>query len=146
MPWWFRLLFYASLGVAAEIVFTATGTKLGLALTPDMDDPGTRAGWRLKGHSFLWMLPIYGFGLLGAFEPLHDRVRAWPWPARGAVYATALLAIEMILGEVTSRIAREHVWRWTGPGAVRGHIMLSMTPVWFGVGLAVEPLHDLMVR
>lgn len=73
MPLEFRLLFYACLGVASEVVFTALCARLGAVRTPDLDDAEARAGWRLKGHSFVWMLPIYRFGLAGlALEPLAD--------------------------------------------------------------------------
>lgn len=144
MPAWFRLLFYASAGVAAEVAFTAVGAKLGLRPTPDMDDPGARRSLRLKGHSFVWMFPIYGLGLLYGFEPLHVAIGSWPLAARGAVYVAAVFAAELAAGVITKVLAREHVWRWQGRDAVGGHVKLSMAPAWLALGIAAERLHDVM--
>ena len=145
MPVWFRLLFYACLGVAGEVVFTAVCAKLGIRLTPDLDDPEARRAWRLKGHSFVWMIPIYGVGLLG-FELVHDQLRAAAWPVRGAAYLTGLYAAELAAGVALVRLTGDHVWRWQGRGAIGGHIHLAMAPFWFAAGLVLEPLHDFLTR
>jgi hypothetical protein len=140
-----RLLFYACLGVAAEVVFTALCARMGIALTPDMDDPEARAGWRLKGHSFVWMLPIYGVGL-GVFEIVHDLLRHHSWLLRGCTYVAALYAIELAASLALGRLTGAHVWRWVGRGALGGHVHLAMAPLWFAATLALEPLHDLLMR
>jgi hypothetical protein len=145
VPVWFRVLFYACLGVAAEIVFTAACAKAGLRLTPDLDDAPARRSWRLKGHSFIWMFPIYGVGLLG-FEYVHDALRATPWMVRGLTYVAALFLVEYAAGAALTRLTGARVWRWIGPGAIHGHIHLAMAPVWFAATLALEPLHDLLMR
>jgi hypothetical protein len=145
VPLGFRLLFYACLGVAGEVVFTAVCARLGIVLTPDMDDAEARTGWRLKGHSFVWMLPIYGLGL-AAFEVVHDLLRGEPWMVRGLAYVGALYAIELAASLLLVRWTGAHVWRWVGRGAVGGHVHLAMAPLWFAAALALEPLHDLLVR
>ena len=145
MPVWVRVLFYACLGVTAEIVFTAVCAKIGLRLTPDLDDAPARRSWRLKGHSFVWMLPIYGFGLL-SFEYVHDTLRSAPWLVRGVTYVATLFAVEFASGELLERLTGGRVWRWVGPGAIRGHVHLAMAPAWLVATLALEPLHDLMTR
>jgi hypothetical protein len=139
-----RLLFYACLGVTGEVVFTALCARLGVALTADVrDDTEARASWRLKGHSFVWMIPIYGFGLLG-FEMVHDIVRPEPWLVRGLVYVAGLYVIEHASGTVLERLTGAPIWRWTGPGAWR-HVHAAMAVVWLALGLALEPLHDALV-
>ncbi len=140
-----RLLFYASLGVTGEVVFTAVCARLGIVLTADLDDPEARSSWRLKGHSFVWMLPIYGFGFLG-FELVHDALRAEPWLLRGAVYVAALYAIELAASLALIRLTGAHVWRWVGRGAIGGHIHLAMAPMWFAAALSLEWLHDSLLR
>ena len=145
MPVWFRLLFYACLGVAAEIPFTAVCAKIGLRLTPDLDDPTARTSWRLKGHSFVWMFPIYGLGLLG-FEHVHDLLRTAPWGLRGTAYVVALYALEFASGAALVTLTGGHVWRWNGRGSLGGHIHLAMAPLWFMATLALEPLHDTLTR
>jgi uncharacterized membrane protein len=145
MPIWFHVMFYACLGVAAEVVFTAVCARLGLRITADLDDPEARSSLRLKGHSFLWMLPIYGFGLL-AFEVTHDAVRAAPWIVRGLTYVTALYMLEYAAGALLLRLTGAHVWRWTGRANIAGHIHLAMAPLWLAAALALEPLHDVLTR
>lgn len=145
MPIWFRLLFYACLGVAAEVLITAVWARLGILVTADVADPEARAGWRLKGHSFVWMFPIYGLGLLG-FEAAHDALRTMPWLGRGLAYVTALYATELAASVLLVRITGAHVWCWVGRGAIGGHIHVALAPLWFVAGLALEPLHDILIR
>ncbi len=145
MPIGLRILFYACLGVAGEVVFTAVCARLGLVVTADLDEPEARAGWRLKGHSFVWMLPIYGLGLLG-FEVVHDLVRAEPWLVRGLLYVALLYAIELGASAALVRLTGAHVWRWVGRGSVGGHVHLAMAPLWLAATLVLERLHDALVR
>ncbi len=144
VPVWIRVLFYACLGVTGEVVFTALAARAGIGLTADVGaDAEARRSWRLRGHSFLWMLPIYGLGLLG-FERVHDALRTAPWVWRGLAYVAALYGIEHASGAVLERLTGERVWRWTGPGAAR-HVHLAMAPVWFALAFLLEPLHDVLV-
>jgi hypothetical protein len=145
MPLGLRLLFYACLGVTAEVVFTAFAARFGIVLTADLDEPAARREWRLKGHSFVWMVPIYAVGLL-AFEILHDVLRAEPWPLRGVLYVVVLYVIEAAASLVLVRATGGHVWRWVGRGAIGGHVHLAMAPLWFLAFLALEPLHDFLAR
>jgi hypothetical protein len=140
-----RVLFYASLGVAMEVVFTALCARFGVVLTADMDDPEARAGWRLKGHSFVWMLPIYGLGFL-LFEVVHDALRAEPWLLRGLIYVAMLYVVEYVASLALVRLTGAHVWRWVGRGAIGGHVHLAMAPLWFAMAMGLERLHDLVVR
>jgi hypothetical protein len=145
VPILLRLLFYACLGVAAEVVFTAVCARFGVVLTADLDDPEAWTGWRLKGHSFVWMLPIYGCGFL-LFEVVHDALRADPWLLRGLVYVAMLYALELTASVVLVRLTGANVWRWVGRGSVGGHIHLAMAPMWLVGALALERLHDALVR
>jgi hypothetical protein len=138
-----RFLFYASLGMAAEVIFTAACARLGVVLTPDLDDAEARTTWRLKGHSFVWMFPIYGFGLL-VFEQVHEALRASPWLLRGLAYVTALYAIELAASLLLVRLTGRHVWRWVGRGSLGGHVHLAMAPLWLMAALLLEPLIDLL--
>jgi hypothetical protein len=131
--------------MAGEVVFTAVCARVGLHVTADLDDPEARATWRLKGHSFVWMFPIYALGLL-AFEEVHGLLRASPWPLRAATYVAALYVIEYAAGTLLVRVTGEHVWRWIGRGSVHGHVHLAMAPFWAAAALALEPLQDALTR
>jgi hypothetical protein len=145
MPISLRLIFYACLGVAAEVLFTAVCARLGFRLTADLDDPQARTSLRLKGHSFVWMFPIYAVGLL-TFEVAHDAVRAAPWLLRGLTYVAGLYAVEYAAGALLLRLTGTHVWRWTGRASIGGHVDLAMAPLWLAAALALEPLHDTLTR
>src|SRR3989442_4757151 len=98
-----RSLGYGLLGWAAEVAFS--GVR-------DLTDPGTRS-WRLQGHSYLWMLPIYGL-LAFLFEPLHDQLRTRPLLLRAAAYATGVSAVEYATGMSLRPTVGLVPWDYTG--------------------------------
>ena len=129
-----RALGYGLLGWAAEVAFTGVH---------DAVDPRSR-NWRLQGHSYLWMLPIYGL-LAYMYEPLHDRVRhrrAWQ---RAVAYAGGFIAVEYATGVALRRAVGLVPWDYTEhsrfalPG---GAIRLDYIPVFAAVGMLLEPVHD----
>lgn len=91
------------------------------------------------------MMPIYGGGLL-LFERVHDLLRSEPFLLRGFVYVGALYALELAASLALARLTGARVWRWVGRGVLGGHVHLAMAPVWFAATLALEPLHDALVR
>ena len=78
-----RAAAYALLGWAAEVCFTALQDVIGRK---------TRS-WRLRGHSYLWMAPIYGLSAV-VFEPAHAAMRGQPLARRVAAYACGITAVE----------------------------------------------------
>lgn len=142
-----RFFLYGVLGWAAEIVWTAgyelvsgtrkhpTDVRMRVVMTPP-------ERWRLAGHTYLWMFPVYGLAGL-AFEPCHAAVRAWPWPLRGLLWTVACFAVEYAVGWALRRTTGRCPWdysyaRWSVGGLIR----LDYWPVWFTLGLLLERLHD----
>ena len=128
-----RAAAYAALGVAGEVAFTAA-RDLGAA---------RRNGWRLQGHSYLWMLPIYGSIAVG-YEPLRDRLRSRaPWQ-RASVYALGIFAAEYAFGRAIAGLTGAVPWDYTEHSrfAVNGAIRLDYAPVWAVAGLLLEPITD----
>ena len=129
-----RSLGYGLLGWAAEVAFS--GVR-------DLTDPRTRS-WRLQGHSYLWMLPIYGL-LAFLFEPLHDQLRTRPLWLRAAAYATGFSAVEYATGMSLRRAVGVVPWdytghsRWVLPG---GATRLDYVPVFAAAGIVLEHVHD----
>ena len=132
-----RFVLYGLLGWAIEIVWTALGSTVG----------GAQRGWRLAGTTYLWMFPIYGL-LAPLYEPLHDAIRAWPWPLRGLLYGLGFLAVEYAAGWLLRRLTGACPWDYTGRCRrhLHGLIRLDYGPLWALLGLALEPVHDLLVR
>jgi hypothetical protein len=129
-----RSLGYGLLGWAAEVGFS--GVR-------DVTDPRTRS-WRLEGHSYLWMLPIYGL-LAFLFEPLHDRLRARPLWVRAAAYAAGFSAVECATGMSLRRAVGVVPWDYTGHGRwvlPGGATRLDYAPVFAAAGLVLEHVHD----
>ena len=132
-----RFVLYGLLGWAIEIVWTALSSTAG----------GAQRGWRLAGTTYLWMFPIYGL-LAPLYEPLHDAIRPWPWPLRGLLYGLGFLAVEYVAGWLLRRLTGACPWDYTGRCRrhLHGLIRLDYGPLWALLGLALEPVHDLLVR
>jgi uncharacterized membrane protein len=128
-----RALGYGLLGWSAEIVFTALE---GAAHRETRDA-------RLRGHSYLWMAPIYGL-CAALYEPAHDRIRDRPAAQRAAVYAAGILAVEYVTGRLINRATGVIPWDYTGrsPLVIRGATRLDYAPLWAAAGLALERIDD----
>ncbi|MBI4461397.1 MAG: hypothetical protein HY653_00680, partial [Acidobacteria bacterium] len=102
-----RFFLYGMLGWCAEIVWSATTEKLA----------GKQADWRLRGHTSLWMLPIYGLAA-PLFEPLHNALRPWHWFLRGFVYVLGIWLVEYATGCLLRRVTGRCPWDYSH---LRGH-------------------------
>jgi hypothetical protein len=109
----------ASVGVCAEIVFTALGDA--------------KARWpRLQGWSYVWMIPIYAL-LYPGFRLLLPLTGEWAFPLRGAFYAAGIMAVELLTGLLLRAAVGEAPWeamyrgkRW----AVMSLVRLDYFPAW----------------
>lgn len=120
-----RLVAYGLTGLAAELAFT---------------------GLRGRPRTSLWMFPLYALAQ-PLFEPAHDALRSRPLPLRAAGYAAGLTAVEYAGGRALRRVRGDATWdyshaRWHVHGLVRA----DYAPVWALYGLALERLHDRLVR
>lgn len=130
-----RALAYALLGWSTEVVFTAI----------DGFARGETRDARLRGHSYLWMAPIYGLCAV-LYEPAHDRLRGRPATGRAAVYAAGILAVEYATGRLIGRLTGVIPWDYTGRGrmVIHGATRLDYAPLWAAAGMALEPVDDLL--
>jgi uncharacterized membrane protein len=144
-----RFVAYGLVGWCAEIVWTAGYDALS---GQSAARPGQAARLRLERHerlmlvgrTYLWMLPIYGLAAL-LFEPVHDALRPLPWPARGALYAAGIFAVEYAAGYLLRRAIGRCPWDYSyARASVHGYIRLDYAPVWFVFGLALERVHDVL--
>ncbi len=129
-----RAAAYGILGWGTEVAFTAVQGVVN----------GTSRDWRLRGHSYLWMLPIYGL-LAYLYEPLHDRVRKRPAWQRGLAYAAGFMTGELATGTAIRRSVGLVPWDYTGRArfaVARGTVRLDYAPLWALAGLLIEPLDD----
>jgi Putative ABC-transporter type IV len=124
---------FASVGVSLEVAFTATATLRAR-------DPG------LRGHSYLWMFPIYGlvYPLFAWSWPL---VGGWPVVLRCALYVLAAYVVEYTSGWLLRRATGSCPWEVSyraSPWGVHGLIRLDYAPLWLGVALLFERLYRVL--
>lgn len=119
-------LLVACVGVTMEIVFTA------------VLDRKAQGDWRLRGQSYVWMIPIYMMvypGLL-LLDPL---IGAWNFAARGAVYVALIFLGEYASGWVIRKTTGKVPWDYSGKRwAVDELIRLDYAPAWFAAALVFE--------
>jgi uncharacterized membrane protein len=131
-----RFVLYGLGGWCGEVVFTALSESL------------PRRDWRLVGHSYLWMFPIYGL-LAPLYEPLHDLIRSAPLLGRAVVWSLGFTAVEYATGRAIERVSGRCPWDYVAAGqrfAINAYIRWDYFVVWALVGLALEPAHDFLVR
>ena len=137
-----RFVAYGLAGWCSEILSTSIRSR------------GRDGNWRLTGHTYLWMLPIYGVAAF-AFEPAHAATRAagWPWWQRALTWTVGIYAVEAVSGELLRATTGEVPWDYARPRGhkpvprhFRGLVRPAYAPVWFAVGLGMERLHDLLDR
>jgi uncharacterized membrane protein len=131
-----RFFLYGAFGCCFEIVFT--GIK-GLFRSRFKD-------WTLEGKSYIWMFPIYGLAAF-LFEPLHNSIRHWPWLVRGLIYVCGLYLVEFVTGFALKKLIGKCPWDYsTSKYNFKGLIRWEYAPVWFGFCMALEFVHDLLLR
>jgi uncharacterized membrane protein len=136
LPLWVRFFIYGCAGVCFEILFTGIKSFL----------HSRYRDWSFRGKSYIWMFLIYGL-LAFLFEPVHNLIRDLPWPVRGMIYVVGFFLVEWITGWSLRAITGKCPWDYSGKKySVMGLIRLDYAPIWFAFCMAMEPLHDLLLR
>jgi uncharacterized membrane protein len=126
-----RFLGYGFLGWALEVSFTSVSDSL---LLRDR---------RLKGYSYLWMLPIYGAGGM-LLERLHERLasRGLPRWRRSLVYMAGIYGVEFGSAVLLNRLTGEVPWRYRRGVNLRGYVRLDYAPFWYACGWLFETVQS----
>lgn len=126
-----RFLGYGFLGWALEVAFTSVSDRIWLR------------DRRLRGYSYLWMLPIYGAGGM-ALETLHERLasRGVPRCARSLAYTLAIYGIEYGSATLLNRVTGDVPWRYQRGVNVGGYVRLDYAPFWYGCGWLFEAVQS----
>jgi len=124
---------YGCIGWIMETVWTGFGSAL-------------KGDKNLRCVTYLWMFPIYGIGGI-ILEPVHESIRGLLWIYRGFIWACLIFTIELITGWLLKITIGRCPWDYdseTGVAAVtiKGLVRFDYLPVWFGVGLLFERIHN----
>lgn len=124
-----KFFIYGFLGLLVEIFFTGIHSFVSNDYT-------------LIGHTYIWMIFIYGWGAL--LEKIHDLIRDKNFILRGGIWVVLILSIEFITGILLKKLIGICPWDYTGssPYQVMGVIRLDYIPYWFVLGLIFEKIHD----
>src|SRR5438067_13092635 len=122
-----RFLAYGVMGLGIEVGFTGAAGGL------------LRRDRRLRGESYLWMLPIYGAGGL-VLERLHARLRkrGVSRAARALCGTAAIYGIEYVSGAALERLTGSCPWRYRAGLAIDGYVRLDYAPFWYACALAAD--------
>lgn len=135
-----RFLFYGLLGCFVEICWT-TGKYI---VSPGASDV-KRKRIHLKGETYVWMFPIYAFGLFYIFETLYIMSYFYPFYIRGTLYATVCLAIEYMFGYILYKTIGSCPWDYSDSKfSFHGFIRWDYGPVWGVGGLLLEQLYHML--
>ena len=131
-----RFFIYGIIGWCVEVVWSAVTERL----------PGRQRDWRLVGHTYLWMLPIYGL-LAPLYEPVHNALRGHSFALRGLAYLAGFWLIEYAAGWLLRALTGKCPWNYSDlRGSIGGGLIaLEYAPVWVLFGLLLEPVHDRLV-
>src|SRR5205807_9021060 len=125
-----RFAVYGGLGWCFEVLFT------GLHDFVRSRDPA------LPSRSSLWMFPIYGL-LQPLYEPLHDALRERPILFRAGAYGAGIMAVEYVTGKAIRKLVGKAPWDYSYARVhIDGLVRPAYFPLWAGVGLAAERVHD----
>ena len=129
-----RFVLYGLGGWCGEVVFTALTVSV------------PRRDWRLVGTTYLWMFFIYG-SIVFLYEPVHDQIRDLPLLLRAVIWSLGFTTVELISGWLIARLTGRCPWGYSGKRfAINPYIRWDYFPVWAVVGLALESIHDFLVR
>ena len=124
----------ACLGITCEIFFTAFYELY-----------HGRMDIQMKGHSYIWMFPIYGLaGLL--FPPILKLIANWNVLLRMCVYAIGILAVEFATGWFLDIVTGQCPWEYKEGWHLMGYMRIDFFPFWALFGLLVELLLKFLMR
>ena len=140
----FRFCMYVLFGLTLEVVCSVKAIENALGCPVHRRVPRSY----LEGFVSLYMIPLHGFGVLFLFEPVHDAIREWVWPARFAVYAIAITAMEALWGFFLDKTVGLYPWDYYADSRYkvfkRGYTLWTLVPAWGAAGMLLEIYTDLM--
>ena len=120
-------LLMGCIGITVEIFFTAVYDSFH---QPNFD-------LALKGHSYVWMFPLYGLTAL-TFPPLMKKLNALKWWGRGLIFGLGILVTEYIAGAGLRYFTGTCPWEYKEGLHIHGLIRLDYYPFWVIFAIGIE--------
>ncbi len=129
----FIIIFFICFGMASEIFFTAIVENIFWDYSEDKI--------RLKGHTYVWMVPIYTL-IPFTFPLMLKWIGKYHVLIRSFIYMVGIFIIEFISGFILDTLIGFCPWDYTGesPYEIMGYIRLDFFPFWMFFGIVVEKL------
>ncbi len=130
MKKFFLVVFFICFGITTEVFFTAVY---------DTIQAMPNHNWKLEGHTYIWMAPIYAIIPL-TFPWMYEKMKNIHIFFRSIVYMIGIFIVEFIAGFLLEQIIGVCPWDYTGtsPYEIMGYIRLDYTPAWMIFGVIVE--------
>lgn len=128
-----RFLAYAGMGVVLEVFF--------VALSKLIDGKIRGRDIYLEGHTYLWMIPIYGILLLFIFEPVHAFIMNWNIIVKWFIWAMTFTFFEAASGFGYDKLLGFCPWDYSQSKwkmFKKGYTKWSLVPLWGMAGLFIE--------
>lgn len=127
-----KALVYGCLGILIEFFFTSISSLI-------------KKNWKGTGHSYVWMLPIYGFTAL-ALESISEAV-TWPFYFKAFLYVPVIYGVEALSGWTIQKLIGHIPWdyqksAWTPMGLVN----FKYAPFWLLLGMAFDPITAFLAK
>ena len=128
-----RFLIFACLGVTTEIHFTAFSKFFS-------NEYSTSELLRLEGHSYVWMIFIYGSAAF--LIPIgYNLVKKFPLIIRLIAYMVGIFFIEYIAGFILDVTTGSCPWEYSNDWNISGYIRLDYFAFWMVFGFVLEQVH-----
>lgn len=128
-----RFMGYVMFGFFMEVCF--------VAISKIIDGKIRGRDVYLEGHTYLWMVPVYGFLLLLIFEPVHGLIENWNILARWFIWAITFTYFEALAGYIYDKILGFCPWDYSESKYKmfkRGYTKWTLLPQWGIAGLVIE--------
>lgn len=127
-----RVIAYGFLGVLIEVVFTGCSSLI-------------RRNWNATSTTYLWMIPIYGFG--GWLMETTNHAFDLPGWISAVIYTVEIFAVEFVSGFILRKAIKRCPWDYgAGKYTIMGLIRLDYFPFWYILSLGAHYFHPIIIR
>lgn len=139
-----KLAFYGCIGILIEFFFTGIYSLF-------------IRNWKLTGHSYLWMFPVYALTAL-LLEAIKDTI-AWPFYTKAFIYLIVIYGVEALSGyaiKLLTGLLQKYFGGhggntipWEYPKSawtLLGLVNFKYVPFWFVLCLFFEPISNFVSK